>query len=299
MSALGRTGTRRLHKAWNTGRKAALVAAAGWALATPAAWAAPLTLVPQYSLAASTAEGAAASFYQVDSAWQGSTVLWNEATHSFGSGAAIGSFGWGTGLWGRADWQATQAAAQGAGGPPIIDSWSGWVPTINFGNSAFNQVYGGTLGNASVLPMFDASNPNEDNWTSHFMGLFRVTQAGLYNFGVLNDDGFFLRLMGEGGSSVEIGRDFLNDPARNTFGDGLLLSEGLYGFELGEWNRLGVGVVDLRWNRGGNADWDLVPTLHLVPTLAAPQAVDEPGSIALAVAALAWLARMRRRSARA
>ncbi|MBI5254989.1 MAG: PEP-CTERM sorting domain-containing protein [Burkholderiales bacterium] len=279
------------------GRLAAVAALAAWALASASAQAAPLTLAPQHSLAAATAEGAAASFFQVDSAWQGSTVLWNEATQSYGSGVAIGSYSWGTGLWGRADWQATQDAALGGNGPPVIDSWSGWASTINFGNNPFNSVYGASLGPATVVPMFDANSPNEDNWTSRFSGVFRVTEAGLYNFGVLNDDGFFLRLMGAGGQSHEIGRDYLNDPARSTFGDGLLLSEGLYGFELGEWNRLGVGVVDLRWNRGGTTPWELLPTLHLVPTVGTGQPVDEPASLLLAGAALALLARKRRRPA--
>ena len=65
--------------------------------------AAAVTLAPQYTGSFGSGSGAAAAFYQIDSAWHGSTVLWDEASGSYGSGVPIGTLPWGTGLWGRAD----------------------------------------------------------------------------------------------------------------------------------------------------------------------------------------------------
>ena len=303
MNALGRRGA--TNARWPAARLALVTLATALAGAGTA-WAAPISLLPQYGSNTATSPGAQAAVHQIDGSWQGSTVLWNENTLRYGSGAPIGSFAWGTGLWGQADWQAVQNAAAGAAGPAIVNSWTGWVPTISFGNNAFNDTYGDNgssslrFGSADVVPLFTEPGGNEENWTTAFSGVFRVSEAGLYNFSVLNDDGFFLRLIGADGQSHEIGRDFLNDPARSSFGDGLLLSEGLYGFELGEWNRLGVGVVDFRWNRGGDTAWELVPTERLgQDDVGGPgddtHGVDEPATLALALAAVGLLAGLRRR----
>lgn len=274
-------------------RCAAALALAGAALA--GAQAAPISLAPLYGGATATVAGAQAAFFQIDGAWQGSTVLWNEPEHRYGDGLPIGSYAWGTGLWGLADWQAAQAAGQGApGGPPIVDQWLGYTPTISYGNPCFNVQHGATLGTADIVPMFsaggacdDAKARTEENWTAHFSGVIRITQPGAYHFGVLNDDGFFLRLVGAGGATQSIGRDYLNSPERTVFDDALLLDVGLYGFELGEWNRLLAGVVDLRWQGPGGDGWELVPTERLL--------VPEPASLALALGALAGAAGVRRR----
>lgn len=250
----------------------ALLAATGAGAA-----AAPVALAPQYAGQFAAGNGANASFVQIDSTWRGSNVLWDEANGVFGSGLAIGSFTWGTGLWGRSDWQTVQQTTTGAGGvgaPRIQNHWTGTVDTINHANALYNSTYAQQWGAASLLPFFDASGAPDaqENWTAHFTGFIRVAEGGYYDFSVLNDDGFFLSIFGAGGTHVETGRDFLNPRERNGFGETLLLSEGLYGFELGMWNRLEAGVVDLRWQQPGSTGWTLVPVTSLLPVSAVPEA---------------------------
>ncbi len=256
-----------------------------------------ITLSPQHEGQFAAGNGAHASFVQIDSAWRGSTVLWNEATTSYGTGDAIGTRGWGTGLWGLADWQTVQQTLAGAGGanaPAITNSWSGTVGTINHGNAQYNHQWAGSWGPASLVPFFDANGTEaeQENWTARFTGYIRVIEAGPYDFSVLNDDGFFLTIFGAGGSRVESGRDFLNPRDRSGVGDSLQLSPGLYGFELGAWNRLEAGVVDLRWRRNDDEPWTLVPMTNLVTP------VPEPATVALVVAGLAGLVVLRRRRRR-
>jgi hypothetical protein len=272
-----------------------MLAALGlWAVGS--AMAGPIVFDPLHAGSFATGTGADAAFYQIDPSWHGSTVLWNEATHTYGNGDAIGSFGWGSGIWGRADWEQVQAAAAGsagAGAPAIVDQWVGRSNAINYGNACYNSSYSSTWGVAEALP-FDggACGDTAGNWTSHFSGFVRITEEGLYNFSVLYDDGFFLRLIGAGGESLEIDQDFLNPRNREGFVDDLQLSVGLYGFELGSWNREQAGVVDLRWSRG-DENWTPVPIENLLPGGAIP----EPPLVLLLGAGLgaaAWASRRRR-----
>ena len=268
------------------------------ALAVSSAAASPLVFAPLYDGSLATAPGADASFVRIDNAWQGSQVLWNEETKTYGSGQTVGSFAWGTGLWGRADWELAFSGAA-----PAVQQWSGAVDQINYGNSRYNECYAGTWGAAALLPFFtemvtgedcgnaEAGAPEQQNWAARFTGFIRVTDPGIYNFSVLYDDGFFFRLIGEGHQSLGMEQDFLNPRDRRGLVDNLELSAGLYGFELGSWNRLGAGVVDLRWSRGDD-NWTLVPTENLA------RPVSEPAAPALlAMGVLAALATRRRRPA--
>jgi hypothetical protein len=268
------------------------------AVVVSAAWlpvhAAPVTLLPLVTGTFGAGSGADAAFYQIDSNWHGSSVLWDETTGTYGSGVPIGTLPWGTGLWGRADWQTIQQTAGGPGSigaPTIVNAWSGVVGSINFANAVYNADYAGTWGAASLLPFFgaDGAQSEQENWTARFGGYIHVTEAGAYDFSVLNDDGFFFRLAGAG-NTLEIGRDYLNPRERNGFDTELLLAPGLYGFELGQWNRLEAGVVDLRWQMPGSDEWTLVPTSNLLPQAAVP----EPAPLALVALALLMLARQRR-----
>jgi len=258
------------------------------AVAFTSASQAAVVLAPQHGGSFATGTGASATFLQIRGSWQGSTVLWDEDSRSFGTGEPIGSFAWGTGLWGRADFDAVQEAYLTSGCAGFVTNcWTGLAPVINFGNRTYNAAYDASWGSAQPLP-----DPiGEENWTAHFTGFIRIAEAGEYNFSVLNDDGFFLRLIGAGGASLDIGRDFLNPRDRNGFDENLQLSPGLYGFELGMWNRLEAGVVDLRWLRPGSDAWTLVPTEHLLPAGSVPA----PGTLALAGATLALLGATRRR----
>lgn len=272
-----------------------------------------VTLAPLHAGSFATGSGADARFVRIDNDWRGSTVLWNEEQGVYGSGDAIGSFGWGTGLWGRADFDSIQAAAKGQGGgaaPTIEQQQRGVVSTINYGNARYNECHATTWGAAELLPFFSSAaplgscgdpelgDPAQHNWTAFFSGFIRITDPGLYNFSVLFDDGYFFKLIGADGLALEIEQDFLNPREREGFDHDLSLAEGLYGFELGAWNRLGAGVVDLRWSRGGDGpEWTLVPTESLLPG----SAVNEPAvPLLLTSAALAlWLAGRRRRTAAA
>ena len=279
--------------------------AAALVLAVTTATAEPLTFAPLYGSEVATAAGADAVFRRIDNAWQGSQVLWDEAAKQYGSGQPIGSFAWGTGLWGRADWSLVMSGAV-----PAVQNWAGAVDQINYGNARYNECYAGTWGSAALLPFFadaktgvdcadaEAGVAEQQNWAARFSGFIRITDPGLYNFSVLYDDGFFFRLIGEGQQTLDLEQDFLNPRDRQGFGNNLMLSAGLYGFELGSWNRLGAGVVDLRWSRGDD-NWTLVPTENLArPQPDGGTAVPEPTVPALLAMGLMAAMAVRRRVTR-
>jgi hypothetical protein len=263
-------------------------AAAGLALAALAAVAsaAPTPLDPLLAGSHAAGAGVDARFLKVDDNWHASSVFWNEALGQYGSGAPIGSFAWGTGIWGIADWNTANAGSPPAG--MVTGGWSGRVGAISFGDEHYNSQHGPTWGSVGLAPLF-AGGFGQDNWTSFFSGYIRIAQAGLYNFSVLHDDGFFFTLGGLG-QTLAIANDFLNPRERVGFASDLLLGVGLYTFTLGAYDRLEAGVVELAWARDGG-DWTPVPTENLVA-----QPVPLPATGWLLAGGLLALAGVRRRS---
>ncbi|HWS75013.1 MAG TPA: PEP-CTERM sorting domain-containing protein [Quisquiliibacterium sp.] len=250
--------------------------------------------------------GANAVFHRIDGNWTGTAVYWSEDEQRYsntaGSGfTRIGELGWGTGIWGLADWRAINAP----GSTLPVQSWSDVVATIDQGDAQYAADPNGaaTWGAAAPLPatLFAVPGVPQDNWTSHYTGYLRITDPGAYNFGVLYDDGFFLRIWGAGAAPLEISSDFLSARDRLGFDDDLALGTGLYRFELGAYERLEVGVVNLGW-RQGDGEWQTVPTEHLVttpvPALRAPGQpvpVSAPGTVGALLAGIAAFAATRTR----
>lgn len=257
--------------------------------------AAPLPLAPLLPGAYAPGAGVDATFLKVADGWKGSSVLWDPGLKQYGTGQPIGSFGWGTGLWGLADWRTAHGA------PPagmVEAAWSGRVETIAFGDDHYNAVYAADWGAVGLAPLFaGGATSSQDNWTARIGGYLRIAEAGVYNFSVLHDDGFFFTIEGAAGQALGLVHDHLNPRDRLGFDTDLQLDPGLYRFELGAFDRLETGVVQLDWSRDGSR-WTPVPTSALVATPSA-NLVPEPASAALAAAALLAMAALARQTAAA
>ena len=255
------------------------------------ALAAPIVLAPSLAGQYQAGIGVDAQLLKVRDSWRGSGVLYDPETDQLGVGRqTIGNFRGGAGLWGLVDWNtAHHAPAAGM----VERGWSGRAAQVAFGDDVFNDVHGGDWGTVPLAPLFAPGDTSpQDNWTARFYGYIRITEAGLYNFGVLHDDGFFFDLHGAGGQQASMFNDFLNPPNRMSFADGLRLDAGLYAFELGAYEHLEAGVVELSWKRGAS-DWSRVPTDHLV-AFADAAAVPEPASWLMALGGLLALGATRR-----
>lgn len=270
-----------------------VAAAVLFAIAAVRATAAPLPLAPLLPGAYAPGTGVDATFLKVADGWHGSSVLWNSVTGQYGSGQEIGSYGWGTGLWGLADWRTAHDAAPSG---MVEAAWSGRVATIAFGDEDYNARYAAEWGAVALAPLFaGGAVSSQDNWTARIGGYLRIAEAGVYNFSVLHDDGFYFTIEGAAGQALGLVHDHLNPRDRLGFDTDLQLDPGLYRFELGAFDRLETGVVQLDWSSDGSR-WTPVPTSALVATPSA-NLVPEPASAALAAAALLAMAGLGRPAA--
>ena len=262
-----------------------------WAVLCTPALAKPIVLAPTLAGRFRDGAGVDAQFLKVQDSWRGSGVLYDPVTDQLGVGQPIGSFRGGAGLWGLVDWRT--AYDQPTAGM-IEARWTGRAAQVAFGDDVFNVVHGGIWGEVPLAPLFgpDGAAASQENWTARFYGYIRIAEAGLYNFGVLHDDGFFFDLHGAAGQQASLSNDFLNPPNRMGFAEGLQLDAGLYAFELGSYERLEAGVVELSWMRDGGA-WSRVPTDHLV-AVDDVATVPEPASGLLLAGGLLALAATRR-----
>lgn len=182
----------------------------------------------------------------------------------------------------------------GPGAPTIVNQWTGQVSSINYANPCYNNAYffgtGARRRRCLSMPAPAAPTPATGPRIS---AALRASPRPASTTSACCTTTVFFRLIGEGGQTLEIGKDFLNSRDRLGFAGDSDLSVGLYGFELGSWNRLEAGVVDLRWSRDEGTTWTPVPTTNLVPG----SAVDEPALPLLLVAALAAALAVRRRPA--
>ncbi len=228
-------------------------------LAAPAA---ALPLAPQHAGIYLNGDGANSRWVQVADDWRGNLY---------------GEHSWGTGIWGLADH--TQVMDLASGDPGVVNTLAMRVDQINFADQHFIDAWGATWISPKIAPIFGASG--QDNWASSFWGYIAITSPGAYNFGVLYDDGFRFSLFGANGSSQSMQVDGLNPRDRLGFSEDLLLSPGLYAYQLDAYDRLEAGTVQLAWSTPDNKDWAVVPQSHL---FANP--IPEPSTLLLMLAGL-------------
>lgn len=196
---------------------------------------------------------------------------------------------WNTGIWGLAD--AKLVLALDPGNADIVARYQGLSGPIAYADQGYLDPWELKWGTQPLAPILDpAPGAYQDNWAVRFTGYISITDPGLYNFGVLYDDGFSFSLFGADGS-MSLLQDGLNPRDRLGFGADLDLLPGLYGFQLTAWERLEAGVVSLDWVRSGS-DWQPIPVSHLfssVPVSAPTTALLLlPGLAALATRRRAW-----------
>lgn len=242
-------------------------------------------------------QGIDAEFIKARDAWRQSGLLYDPVSDQLGKGQPIGSFPGGTGIWGLVD---SATAHQSPFADMVEARWNGRVSEIAFGDGEFDRMYRESWAAVSLVPLFGQGSiaSTQDNWTSRFPGYIHISEAGAYNFSVLHNNGFFLNLAGAGGQVLSLENDYLNLRSRMSFSNSLALDVGLYAFELGAYEQLEAGVVELSWMRD-NAAWARVPTGHLVAT-GEINPVPEPSTWALMVGGLVmlWSVTSRRRSAK-
>lgn len=235
----------------------------------------PIALNPLAAGSYGSGNGVNSHWVQVDAEWRG---------------AIHGTEIWGTGIWGLDD--ANRVLGLAAGDPHVVNTFNGVLSQIAWADKRYLDTWSPTWGAQGLIPFFSNDDAEyQDNFAVRFTGYIAITEAGLYNFGVLYDDGFTFSFFGDG-SVLTLTKDGLNPRDRLGFDQDLELGVGLYAFELTAWERLEAGVVELSWLRPGGK-WSLVPSQNFF-TAIPPQAVSEPAVMALMLAGLGALARVRR-----
>lgn len=240
-----------------------------------AATAHAVPLTPQFEGLYLNGDGANSRWVQVVDDWRGSIH---------------GDQSWGTGIWGLADHDQVMGLA--SGDPGVVQTLTTRVDQINFADQHFIDAWGADWGAPQLAPVFgNGAGNSQDNWASSFWGYIAITTPGAYNFGVLYDDGFRFSLFGAGGSSQSLTVDGLNARDRLGFAEDLLLSPGLYAYQLDAYDRIEAGAVQLAWSTPGSGDWAVVSQSHLFTS-----PVPEPSVSLLMLAGLAavGLGRSRR-----
>jgi hypothetical protein len=229
-----------------------------------------IPLAPQYAGVYLDGDGANSRWAQVAPSWRG---------------GIHGEESWGTGIWGLSDHALVMELPDDA--PKLVRTLETRVDQIDFGDQYFIDTWGATWGTPELVPLFNGNAQGfkaQDNWAASFWGYVAVTAPGAYNFGVLHDDGFRFSLFGAGDSVQNILADGLNPRDRLGFSEDLLLSPGLYGFQLDAYERLEAGVVQLAWWTPGASDWAVVPKSSLFT-----KAIPEPSVPVLMLAGLVAL----------
>lgn len=129
---------------------------------------------------------------------------------------------------------------------------------INYGNAAWNTDPngGGTYGTSTLVPLFNANTPasSQIDYAGDLSGYVYLS-AGLYNFGVLADDGMQFTLSGANGNSQTMSLNGLNTHTYTYFGSNVNVSSGLYKYNLIGYNRIQDG--ELRLLDSLSSPWNL------------------------------------------
>jgi hypothetical protein len=247
-----------------------IIGTATLAVATIGTAAAAIVLNPLVSGTFLDGNGANGHWVQVPNDWRGTIHGQNPAFDA-----------WNTGIWGLAD----AMLALDPGNADVVARYQGLSGPIAFADQRYLDDWAPTWGTQPLAPVLDpAPGAYQDNWAVRFTGYISITDPGLYNFGVLYDDGFSFSLFGAD-DALSLLQDGLNPRDRLGFDTDLDLLPGLYGFQLTAWERLEAGVVSLDWMRPGG-QWELIPRSHLLSAVPVPA----PAAVTLLVPGLALLA---------
>jgi len=209
-----------------------------------AAQASTVTLDPIISGAFTNGNGVNSQWVQVSNDWVGPSAF----SQDFGGISALED--------------ANVALGMSSGDTGFLRSTSGVMSNINAGNDLYNQLYTDTWGAASMPPLFNTGDPNQENYAGHMWGYIAAPTAGEYNFGVLYDDGFAFTIWGSN-TSQSMSANGLNPHERLGFSSNLALQAGLYRFDLVGYNRLEAGVLSLGWWSPMTPDFAIISQANL------------------------------------